>query len=134
MVMRLRLLVGLFAVLGLGVWVASAVADPTVGPKICPGTETAIAGNFKNLTISGDWYVASGTTLAVTGNLTVASGACLDAFTMGTVTVGKGALLALGCTLSSLDPNEFPQSPCTGTTNDVVGGNLIADQPLTMYL
>ena len=57
-----------------------------------------------------------------------------DAFTMGTVhvgsslVVGDGAILALGCTLAS------PVPPCTGTTNDTVGGNIYADHPYTMYL
>jgi hypothetical protein len=48
----------------------------------------------------------------------------------GNIFVGKGAVLALGCSLSA----TFPPTPCTGSTNDTVGGNVIADQPLTMYL
>ncbi len=137
---KLRGLVGLCAALALGVWVASAVADPNVGPPICPGggaTETAIAGSYGNLTITGNRFVASGTSLIVSGNLTVAPGACLDAFTMGTVhvrgnlLVRPGALLALGCTINSIGPEG---SPCTGTTNDTVDGSLIADHALTMYL
>ena len=74
------------------------------------------------------------------GNLTLAPGACLDAFTLGTVTVGgnlfvgQGATLALGCTPGSLGP-PIPQPPCgTTTTTDSVGGSVIANQPLTMYL
>ena len=135
--MRLRLLAGLCVVLGLAVWVGSASGDPNVGPPVCPPGGTAIDGSYGNLTISGNRYVKSGTTLNVHGNLTIAPGACLDAFTMGTVHVGgnllvsKGAILALGCTINSIGPVG---SPCTGTTNDTVDGNLIADQALTMYL
>jgi hypothetical protein len=134
---RLKLLLGLCAVLALSVWSTSAVADPTVGPQICPGAETAIAGTYGNLTIAGNQYVASDTTLTVLGDLSIAPGACLDAFTMGTVhvfrnlKVGPGAILALGCTINSIGPVG---SPCTGTTNDTVGGSLVASQPLTMYL
>ena len=101
---------------------------------------TAISGSYRNLTITGNRYVASGTTLTVSHNLTIARGACLDAFTLGTVTVGnnirvaKGAILALGCTPGSLGP-PFNQPPCFGqTTDDTVGRNLVADHPYTMYL
>jgi hypothetical protein len=82
-------------------------------------------------------YVASGTTLTVRGDLNIAPGACLDAFTMGTVTVfrnlnvGPGAILGLGCTINAIGPVG---SPCTGTTNDVVRGNLTANNATTMYL
>lgn len=134
--MKTRVLVGLCAVLAFGVWVGSAAADPFVGPPICSATGTAISGTHHNLTITGNAYVASGTTLTVHGSLTLAPDACLDAFTMGTVTVtgnllvNNGAILALGCTLTS----AFPPTPCTGTTNDVVHGNILADHPWTMYL
>jgi hypothetical protein len=125
-------------VLALGAWVATATADPVLVP-VCLGAEqTAVSGSFHNLTIRGNAYVASNATLTVSGNLTIAPGACLDAFSMGTVTVGgnvlvgRGAILGLGCTLTSIEPGQ--PTPCTGTTDDTVGGNLIANQPYTMYL
>jgi len=140
---KLRALLGLCAVLALAVSAAPAVADPTEGPPICSGSPagvTAISGSYGNLTITGNRYVASGTTLTVSGNLTLAPGACLDAFTVGTVNVrgnvlvGKGAILALGCTPGSLGP-PIPQPPCgTTTTKDTVGGNVVANHPYTMYL
>ncbi len=131
------LLLGFCGVLLFGLC-GSAVADPTQGPPICTGPETAIAGNYRgDLRIWGDRYVASGTTLRVRGDLTVARGSCLDAFTLGTVTVrgnvrvDPGAILALGCTPGS----EGPVPPCnTETTTDTVGGNIIANHPWTMYL
>jgi hypothetical protein len=47
------------------------------------------------------------------------------------VQVGEGATLGLGCTGNAVGPGP----PCDGqTTDDTVGGNLVADQPLTMYL
>lgn len=131
------------AVAGLGVWTATAVADPTYVP-ICPGAETALSGDFGSLTVTGNNYVPDGATLNVSGNLTIAPGACLDAFTRGTVTVGrnllvgKGAILGLGCSIYALGPSppcilDFPND-AGFATNDTVGGNLIANQPLTMYI
>lgn len=138
--MKLRLLFGLAAAVVLGVTAASATADPTNVP-VCHGPETtAVAGTHGNLTITGNVFVADGTTLDVRGNLTIAPGACLDAFTLGTVTVGgnilvgKDAILALGCSPGALGP-PFDQPPCSGqTTSDTVGGNIVATQPHTMYL
>lgn len=133
-----RLLLALpAALLAFGAWGSAATADPTAGPKICPGTETAIAGHYGDLRIRGDRYVASGTTLKVRGDLTIARGSCLDAFTLGTVKVRgnvrvePGAILALGCTPGSIGPVP----PCnTTTTNDTVGGDIFANHALTMYL
>jgi hypothetical protein len=140
--MKLRFLPGLCVVLALAVLAAPAAADPTGGPPICLGSQsdvTAISGSYGNLTITGNHYVASGTTLTVRGNLTIAPGACLDAFTLGTVKVagnvlvGNGAILALGCTPGSLGPPS--QAPCyTTTTSDTVGGNIVANRADTMYL
>jgi hypothetical protein len=45
--------------------------------------------------------------------------------------VEPGAILALGCTPASIGPVP----PCNDhTTNDTVDGNLLANQPYTMYL
>ncbi len=69
----------------------------------------------------------------------IAAGACLDAFSLAKVHVGgsifveKGATLALGCSPGALGPPVQP--PCyRKTTNDTVGGNIVADKALTMYL
>jgi hypothetical protein len=116
---------------------APAMADQTVLP-LCPGGDgTAVSGTYARLTITSNEYVASGDTLTV-GWLTLAPGSCLDAFSMSTVVVGgnlfvgKGATLALGCSLGAVEPGT--PTPCTGSTNDTVGGSIIADQPMTMYL
>jgi hypothetical protein len=134
---KLRIVLGVFAVLALGVFAASATADPHAGPPICSSAGKAISGTHGNLTVWGNAYVKNGRTLRVRGNLKIASGACLDAFTLGTVhvggniLVGKGAILALGCTPNSIGPVP----PCgTTTTNDTVRGNIVANRPLTMYL
>lgn len=107
---------------------------------LCSSETTSLSGSYHNLTITGDAYVANKATVTVSGNLTIASGACLDAFSRGTVhvagniLVGKGATLGLGCSPGALGP-PFTQPPCKGmTTDDTVGGNIIANQPWSMYL
>ncbi len=134
---KARILLGLCAVFAAAVMAPTAAAETLEGPPICSSAGTAISGSDGNLTVTGNAYVKSGTTLTVSGNLTVAPGACLDAFTLGTVNVGgnvlvgKGAVLALGCSPGAIGP--FP--PCNeATTDDTVGGSILADEPLTMYL
>jgi len=112
---------GLCAVLALGVFAATATAAPY---GLCP-PETAISGVVNgNLTITGNRYVEVGQSLTVNGNLTIAPGACLEAFNgsaavSGNVLVGKGAVFGLG-----YGPGSFY----------TVGGNVVANQPLSLYL
>jgi hypothetical protein len=67
--MKLRLLVGgVCLVVALAISVAPAAADPTAGPPICAGPAsgvTPISGKYRNLTITGERYVPSGTVLEV---------------------------------------------------------------------
>ncbi len=135
--MKLRLLLGLCTVVAMFALPAAAQADPFVGPPICATAGPALWGTHDSLVVWGDAYVPAGKTLTVRGNLWIKPGACLDAFTLGTVHVGRnifvdrGAVLALGCTPDSIGPVP----PCgTTTTNDTVGYNIMADHPLTMYL
>ncbi len=120
----------------------STVNSPRSTP-ICGSHEGAVgadlSGTYHNLTVTQTAYVRKRDTLKVTGNLTLAPGACLDAFSLGTVVVGhnvtveKGATLALGCAPGSNGPPGI--RPCGySVANDTVGGNITADQPLTMYL
>jgi hypothetical protein len=148
--MKFRILLGAAVLVASSGAMASALvgtsgiagADPTAAP-ICGSSEatagTALSGDYHNLTINGIAYVDNGATLNVSGNLTLAAGACLDAFSTGTVhvghnvTVGSAATLALGCAPGSNGPP--PIAPCFfTTTDDTVGGNITADSPLTMYL
>lgn len=131
---------GAVCVAGLGsVGAGIASADP-VGAPICSSAGKALAGDHRgNLVVRGNAYVADGATLRVRGNLVVARGACLDAFSLGTVhvrrnvLVGHGATLALGCAPGANGPP--PMAPCNfTTTDDTVGGNLLALRPQTMYL
>lgn len=119
--------------------VGPASADPVSAP-LCGQSEAAtglaLHGTYNNLTVHGIAYVPDGATLTVRHNLVVTPGSCLDAFSMGTVHVGgnvlvrPGATLALGC----MPFANGSDAPCTGVPNDTVGGNLVANQPLTMYL
>jgi hypothetical protein len=136
--MKLRLLIGLAIIACAGIAVTQAGADPSSVP-VCSSAGTALSGNYNQLVVTGNAYVAGDASLNVSGNLILAPGSCLDAFSLGTVTVGgnifvgRGATLGLGCTPESLGDPTIP--PCfDNTTNDVVGGSIFADQPLTMYL
>jgi hypothetical protein len=147
--MRFRILLGAAMMVSSSATIATAFvgsagiasADPTSAP-LCGSSEattgTALSGDYYNLTVSGIAFVASDATLNVSGDLRVAPGACLDAFSMGTVHVGRdvivgpGATLALGCAPGSNGPPGTP--PCSGVADDTVGGNITAVQPLTMYL
>jgi len=136
---KLRILLGVGAVVALGVWVAGSAADVRGNVPICssPGVQIA-PGTYRNLTITGNAYVAKGSTVTVTGNLTLTPGSCLDAFDVGAVVnvsrnvlVGPGAVLALGCTPTS----NFAFEPCEGVaTSSRVGGSIIAAGAYTMYL
>jgi hypothetical protein len=120
--MKLRLLLGLCSVMAVGVFAATATADPY---GLCYGPETAISGVVNgNLTITGKRFVDFGQSLTVNGNLTIAPGACLEAFVgsaavKGNVKVEKGGVFGLG-----YGPGTFY----------TVGGNIVANQPGSLYL
>jgi hypothetical protein len=135
---------GVFTVLApvIALSATPATADQTAVP-LCPGGDvTAVHGTHRSLIITGQDYVpvtGNATGLTVRGNLTIAPGACLDAFSLapvhvsGNIFVEQGATLALGCSPGALGPPVQP--PCNSeTTSDTVGGNIVANQPLTMYL
>jgi hypothetical protein len=123
--MKLRLLLGLCVLLVLGV-VGSAALAAAPGAATCAGGPIA-AGTYRGLTVTGNCTFAGGT-VTIKGNLTVADGAILNDHAIstasvhvtGNVLVGKGAVLGLG-----------NYGVPTGTTVD---GNVIANQPLTLYL
>src|SRR5579875_2060792 len=120
--MRTRLPAVACAALAVGLFTVSATAASSAEPGICPAKATAVTGTYGSLTITGNMFVPKRSTLNVAGTLTIAPGACLDAFTLGTVhvggdiKVGRDAILALGCTPYSIGPG---QPPCfNDTTKD----------------
>jgi hypothetical protein len=125
------------AVTGAGANSAGANDRPNSQVATCSSGNIA-SGTYYGLVVTGNCTVAAGTTVAVQGDLVLAPGATFNAFSMSTVTVsgdvrvGSGATLWLGCTLTSIPGGGA--TPCTGKTNDVVEGSIVADHPFTMYL
>jgi hypothetical protein len=127
--MKLRLLLGLCVLLVLGVVGSSAVAAAP-GAGTCSGGSIP-AGTYNGFTVTGNCMFAGGT-VTINGNLIVAPGALLNdhaasppttVHVTGNVIVGKGAVLGLG----DYDPTPPHDSA-------IVDGNIIANQPLTLYL
>mgnify|MGYP001168456843 CR=1 FL=1 len=115
-------------VAGLAASSAASAAPPANGT--CTGGP--VAGTYANLRITGSCSVADDARLSVLGTMTLAQGAVFNAVSMGqvdiggNVLVGRGATFGLGCTVIGVG--------CPGDTHDVVGGSVVADHPLTMYL
>jgi hypothetical protein len=131
--MTLRLLLGSFAVLALGLC-GSAVSAAAPGTGTCAGGAIA-AGTYDGLVVTGTCTIKAAVT--VNGNVKVADGAYLDAaynatrLTInGNVSVGTGAKLGLGCTFGYHDCGFVPN----WLGNVTVNGNISANQALTMYL
>jgi hypothetical protein len=132
--------------IGAGTVSASPLAAKTTNtskPYTCTGRQGGIVppGTYRSMTITGVCYMPAGT-IVVRGNLTIASGALLDAAATlgdpaaspvlpatvvvgGSVTVGRGAVLALGCS---------PAGGCNGVTYDRIGGNLTAVKALGVLI
>jgi hypothetical protein len=128
---KLRLLLGLGALLALGLVGSAAVAAPP-GTYTCSGGSPASpsmipGGTYSALVVTGVCTFAGD--VKINGNVTVADGAVLNdhagaPFTErinGNVTVGSGAVLGLGS--YSTVPNDTK-----------VNGNIVANQPKSLYL
>jgi hypothetical protein len=126
--LRLLLVVCGLAALAVGGSTALAAAP---GSATCSGGPIA-AGAYTSLTVTGNCTFTPGA-LTISGNLVVAPGAILNDHVAssggvtvhvgGNVLVGKGGVVGLG--------NYNPVPPHTSA---VVDGNVIADQPQTLYL
>lgn len=125
--MRLRVLIGLGAVLAFSLVGSSALAAKPGGYTCAGGLIPS--GTYASLTVTGNCLFGGDVT--VNGNVTVVDGAVLNdhAFSFadhvlinGNVRVGKGAVLGLG----SYDPFAVHDT--------TVNGNIDANQPLTLYL
>jgi hypothetical protein len=118
--MKLLILLGSVSLLALGLTGAGAVAAPK---ETCDGP---ISGSHGSVTVTGVCAVVGAVT--VNGDLTLADGAVFVGFgppvhVTGNVKVGKGAQLALG-----YNAGEGELGP------DVVDGNIVAHQPLALYV
>jgi hypothetical protein len=128
----------------IGATVGTANADDWQTPATtCSGGDLS-SGVYYGLIITGECALGAGTTVEIDGNLTLASAATFDAASMSTVRVigdirvGRGASLWLGCPLASIPGDGGGagggDSPCTGRTNDVVEGSIVADRPRALRL
>lgn len=127
----MRNLRSIFAILSLavlGIAASSAVAARP-GSATCSGG-TISPGTYSSLTVTGVCAFGGGS-VTVTHNLVVTSGASLNDHAAsplttvhvgGNVLVGKGAILGFG--------TYNPGAP----HNSVVDGNVIANQPLSLYI
>lgn len=126
--MRLRLLLGVLAVLAFGIAGSSALASPPNSLTCASGSIGS--GAYSSVTVTGNCGFVAGATITIKGNLVVADGAALNDHAVsdatvnvgGNVMVGKGAVLGLG-TYNPAIPH-----------NSSVDGNVIANQPLSLYL
>jgi hypothetical protein len=125
---KLRSAVILLAATLLTVAASSAVAARP-GSATCAGG-TIAPGTYSSLKVTGVCSFGGGT-VSVTHNLVVAAGASLNDHAAsplttvhvgGNVLVGKGAILGLG-TYNPAAPHD-----------SVVGGNVIANHPLSLYI
>ncbi len=108
---------------------ASSAVAARPGSATCSGG-TIAAGTYSSLTVTGVCSFGGGT-VTVRHNLVVAAGATLNDHAAsplttvhvgGNVLVGKGGILGLG--------TYNPSAP----HDSVVDGNVIADQPLSLYI
>ena len=129
--MRFKLFCALVAVVAMATAATTALgASPGAGS--CAGG-LINAGIYKGFTVTGPCFFAPGDpSITIDGNLAIAAGASLNAHAAtsatvhvtGNVIVEKGGIVGLG----QYGPPNIAQS---GT---VVDGNVIADQPQSLYL
>jgi hypothetical protein len=123
--MKLRILLGMSVLFAFGVVGSAGAAS---GAGTCSGG-TIPAGTYNGFTVTGNCTFANGAATTIRGNLIVAPGALLNdhaastgtVHVTGNVIVGKGAVLGLG----DYNPSH---------NNATVDGNVVANQPLTLYL
>src|SRR5581483_3254148 len=121
-------LLGVCVLLAVGAVGSSALASRP-GSATCAGGPIA-SGTYNGLTVTGNCTFVPGAVITIDGNLVVEDGAALNDHAASTATVtvtgnvlvGKGAVLGLG-TYNPFAPH-----------NSSVGGNVIANQPLSLYL
>lgn len=121
--MRLKARVGvlLCAAAILGALAASAKADPY---GLCGSPGAPLSGTYNNLTITGNSYVDYGQTLRVKRGLTIAPGACLEAFLASSVSISGGVRVAPGAVFGL----------GYGGGSYTVNGGVYADHPASLYL
>jgi hypothetical protein len=131
---RFKVLLGVFALLAVGIGGSSAVAQPPSQGKCSGGT--IAPGVYSGLTVTGACSITGDVT--INGKVTVAIGADLEGSFLGTrltingnVQAKQGATLGLGC---SFGFHDCAFDPSAWVGNVTVNGNITANQALTIYL
>jgi hypothetical protein len=123
------------AVAALTVLAGTSAATAAPAPSVtCSGALPS--GSYTTVTVSGVCLVPNGADVMISGGMNLLPGSQLVAFFTsqrmnihGNVVVGAGAVLALGCT-----PEFGCDSPAHPPSQDVVHGNIVARNALSMYL
>ncbi len=126
---KLRLVFALCGVVVLGVVVGSSALASAPGSLTCSSGPIA-SGTYSSVTVTGTCGFVPGAVITINGNLVIEDGAALNDHAASTATVtvsgnvlvGKGAVVGLG-TYNPFAPHHSS-----------VGGNVIANQPLSLYL
>ena len=139
--MKKQRLLGGLALLALAIAATPASAAQRSSASMAAGARDTCSGGvlapgeYDGLVVTGDCVVNGEVT--INGNVSVQPGAYLDAAYLGTqltingnVNVGKGATLGLGCSFGYHDCGFAP----IWLGNVTVNGNIVANQPLTMYI
>lgn len=140
--LRVLLVCGIAAATALVGMSAAQAAPHRAGPASCSGTGFTdpgilASGTYHGLTVSGFCLVPDGVDVTVRGNVTITPGSTLFAITTqsmrvtGNITVGSGAILALGCG-PGVGCDGVGDDPAPST--DVVHGAIKATDALAMYL
>src|SRR5690349_17401967 len=126
---KLRLVLVLFALIAFGVIFGSSALASAPGSLTCTSGSIA-SGTYSSVTVSGTCGFVPGAVITIDGNLTIADGAALNdhAASTATVTVGGNVLVGKGGIVGLGTYNPFAPH------NSSVGGNVIANQPLSLYL
>ncbi|MGH3636797.1 MAG: hypothetical protein ACRDTS_22475 [Mycobacterium sp.] len=135
--MRLRLMCARVVALAMATAATTAfAAGPSAGT--CTGTASSPGavdtGTYNGFTVTGTCFFVPGADITINGNLTIAQGASLNAHDLtaanvqvnGNVNVNKGGTVGLG-------DYYYGSPPYPGPTV-VVNGNVVANQPQSLYL
>lgn len=125
-------LIGVAALSLTGMTAANAKSLPAAH---CSGGNIP-SGKYASMTVTGNCVVPNGGNVDIEGWVKVAPGAALDASTHskltvdGSIWVGRGGSLMLGCTQAHPCDDQQPGTP----GSDTVGGNVVLDRPFMVAI
>ena len=107
---------------------AALAVAPDAG--MCSGGEIG-SGTWSSFRVTGDCTFADGATVQINGNLTVAAGAVLNDHAASTAVVNVGGDVLVG-PRAIFGLGTYATPGAVGP--DTVGGSIIANRPLTLYV